>query len=53
MEVFTTPMIMPIQNLRKTSEISELAHKKQEPKVKQKKIVVGHFVRYTIITARR
>ena len=25
------PLIMPIRDLRKTSEISELAHKKQEP----------------------
>ena len=25
------PVIMPIRDLRKTSEISELAHKKQEP----------------------
>lgn len=25
------PMIMPIRDLRNTSEISELAHKKQEP----------------------
>ena len=25
------PIIMPIRDLRKTSEISELAHKKQEP----------------------
>ena len=25
------PMIMPIRDLRKTSEISELAHKSQEP----------------------
>lgn len=25
------PTIMPIRDLRKTSEISELAHKKQEP----------------------
>ena len=25
------PMIMPIRDLRKTSEISELAHKNQEP----------------------
>ncbi len=25
------PMIMPIRDLRKTSELSELAHKKQEP----------------------
>lgn len=25
------PMIMPIRDLRKTSEISELAHKQQEP----------------------
>lgn len=25
------PLIMPIRDLRKTSELSELAHKKQEP----------------------
>ena len=25
------PMIMPIRDLRKTSEISELAHKNKEP----------------------
>ncbi|MBR2674194.1 MAG: type II toxin-antitoxin system Phd/YefM family antitoxin [Mogibacterium sp.] len=25
------PSIMPIRDLRKTSEVSELAHKKQEP----------------------
>ena len=25
------PVIMPIRDLRKTSEISDLAHKKQEP----------------------
>lgn len=25
------PLIMPIRDLRKTSEISDLAHKKQEP----------------------
>ena len=25
------PMIIPIRELRKTSEISEIAHKKQEP----------------------
>ena len=25
------PMIIPIRDLRKTSEISEIAHKKQEP----------------------
>ena len=25
------PIIMPIRDLRKTSELSELAHKKQEP----------------------
>ena len=25
------PIIMPIRDLRKTSEISEIAHKKQEP----------------------
>ncbi|MCC8128215.1 MAG: type II toxin-antitoxin system Phd/YefM family antitoxin [Clostridiales bacterium] len=25
------PLIMPIKELRKTSELSELAHKKQEP----------------------
>lgn len=25
------PLIMPIRDLRKTSEISELAHKEQEP----------------------
>ena len=30
-EVFIMPTIMPIRDLRKTSEISELAHKKQEP----------------------
>jgi PHD/YefM family antitoxin component YafN of YafNO toxin-antitoxin module len=31
MEVCFMPVIMPIRDLRKTSEISELAHKKQEP----------------------
>jgi PHD/YefM family antitoxin component YafN of YafNO toxin-antitoxin module len=31
MEVLTMPVIIPIRDLRKTSEISELAHKKQEP----------------------
>ena len=30
-EVLIMPTIMPIRDLRKTSEISELAHKKQEP----------------------
>ena len=30
-EVFIMPIIMPIRDLRNTSEISELAHKKQEP----------------------
>ena len=30
-EVFIVPTIMPIRDLRNTSEISELAHKKQEP----------------------
>ena len=30
-EVFTMPTIMPIRDLRNTSEISELAHKQQEP----------------------
>ena len=30
-EVLITPTIMPIRDLRNTSEISELAHKKQEP----------------------
>lgn len=30
-EVFVMPTIMPIRDLRNTSEISELAHKKQEP----------------------
>lgn len=30
-EVFVMPIIMPIRDLRNTSEISELAHKKQEP----------------------
>ena len=30
-EVFIMPTIMPIRDLRNTSEISELAHKKQEP----------------------
>ena len=29
--VFIMPTIMPIRDLRNTSEISELAHKKQEP----------------------
>ena len=31
MEVHTMPTIMPIRDLRKTSEISELAHRNQEP----------------------
>jgi PHD/YefM family antitoxin component YafN of YafNO toxin-antitoxin module len=31
MEVFTMPVILPIRDLRNTSEISNLAHKKQEP----------------------
>jgi PHD/YefM family antitoxin component YafN of YafNO toxin-antitoxin module len=31
MEALTMPIIMPIRDLRKTSEISDLAHKKQEP----------------------
>ena len=30
-EVLDMPTIMPIRDLRKTSEISELAHKKNEP----------------------
>ena len=30
-EVYVMPTIMPIRDLRNTSEISELAHKKQEP----------------------
>ena len=30
-EGFIMPTIMPIRDLRNTSEISELAHKKQEP----------------------
>ena len=30
-EVFIMPTIMPIRDLRNTSEISELAHKKKEP----------------------
>lgn len=30
-EVFIMPTIMPIRDLRNTSERSELAHKKQEP----------------------
>ena len=30
-EVLVMPTIMPIRDLRNTSEISELAHKKQEP----------------------
>lgn len=30
-EVYIMPTIMPIRDLRNTSEISELAHKKQEP----------------------
>jgi len=30
-EVFNMPTIMPIRDLRNTSEISELAHKQQEP----------------------
>lgn len=30
-EVLIIPTIMPIRDLRNTSEISELAHKKQEP----------------------
>ena len=30
-EVFIMTTIMPIRDLRNTSEISELAHKKQEP----------------------
>ena len=30
-DVFIMPTIMPIRDLRNTSEISELAHKKQEP----------------------
>ena len=30
-EVFVMPTIIPIRDLRNTSEISELAHKKQEP----------------------
>ena len=32
------PTIMPIRDLRKTSEISELAHKKQEPIFEKTKI---------------
>ena len=31
MGVHIMPMIIPIRDLRKTSEISEIAHKKQEP----------------------
>ena len=31
MEVFIMPTIIPIRDLRKTSEISELAHRNQEP----------------------
>ena len=30
-EVLIMPLIMPIRDLRNTSDISELAHKKQEP----------------------
>jgi len=30
-EVIVMPTIMPIRDLRNTSEISEIAHKKQEP----------------------
>ena len=30
-EVLNMPTIMPIRDLRNTSEISELAHRKQEP----------------------
>ena len=30
-EVYTMPTIIPIRDLRNTSEISELAHKQQEP----------------------
>ena len=30
-EVYVMPTIMPIRDLRNTSEISELAHKQQEP----------------------
>ena len=30
-EVYIMPKIMPIRDLRNTSEISELAHKQQEP----------------------
>ena len=30
-EVYIMPTIMPIRDLRNTSEISELAHKQQEP----------------------
>ncbi len=30
-EVYVMPIIMPIRDLRNTSEISELAHKQQEP----------------------
>ena len=33
------PTIMPIRDLRKTSEISELAHKKQEPILRKMDIV--------------
>ena len=31
MELNHMPLIMPIRDLRNTSEISELAHKQQEP----------------------
>lgn len=30
-ELYRMPLIMPIKDLRNTSEISELAHKQQEP----------------------
>ena len=40
-EAFIMPIIMPIRDLRKTSEISELAHKKLElfPKSHQDRLV--------------
>lgn len=34
------PLIMPIRDLRNTSEISELAHKQQEPILSQKMATV-------------
>ena len=39
-EVLIMPTIMPIRDLRNTSEISELAHKKQEPILLQKTDIV-------------